>query len=318
MSDSPRVSIVLPTFRRPDFLLRAVRSVQAQTFGDWELLIVDDNDPSSRARLETEALVAQHLEDPRVRYLAHAENLGGSAARNTGIRAAAGELVAFLDDDDEWHPSKLERQVEVIDASPPDVAAVYCRVRTVEAGTGREALTPTGGGSPSVRQLLMQNSIGSTSCIVLRRQALCDVGLFDESLASRQDIDLYVRIAQRFTFAFVDAPLVTFHWHDKPSISTNLNGAINAHETFLDKYRSLIEPDPEVHHARLHELGKLLLRAERHREARRVLTRAWRLRPLAPGVAVRLAITFSLPRVVLGPAVRLRRFMTDKCRPGSR
>jgi hypothetical protein len=164
----------------------------------------------------------------------------------------------------------------------------------------------------------MRNSIGSTSCIVLRRQALCDVGLFDESLASRQDIDLYVRIAQRFTFAFVDAPLVTFHWHDKPSISTNLNGAINAHETFLDKYRSLIEPDPEVHHARLHELGKLLLRAERHREARRVLTRAWRLRPLAPGVAVRLAITFSLPRVVLGPAVRLRRFMTDKCRPGSR
>ncbi len=263
----------------------------------WELIIVDDNPPGSDARRDTEAVADRLTSDSRIRYLRHGENRGGGAARNTGIEAARSDVVAFLDDDDEWHPTKLDVQLAALDAAAPTVAAVYCRIVVIEAETGSERLWPTGTSIPTTRQLLIRNTIGSTSCIMCRRAALVEIGLFDETLPSRQDIDLYVRLSQRFTFVFVDAPLMTLHRHGEVSITSNYDGAVRAHERFFEKYRSLIEADAEVLHARLHDLGYVLFDAGRYEEARRVLVRAWRTRPTSRATIVRLALTFALPRV---------------------
>ena len=119
-SEPPRVSVVIPTHNRAEWLPRAVASVLAQTWTDFELLIVDDHSTD-----ETPALIARFA-DRRIRSFRHERNMGQSKALNTGIEHARGEYVAFLDDDDEWLPGKLAAQVALLDAAPPEVGLVYC------------------------------------------------------------------------------------------------------------------------------------------------------------------------------------------------
>lgn len=302
MIDHPRVTVVIPTYRRPDFLERAIASVTSQTLSSWELLVVDDNDPDSPERRDTEAIVQRFTSEPRLRYLRHEQNRGGGAARNTGIHAAKGPFIAFLDDDDEWHPEKLARQLAIIEDAPPKLVLVYCRVRVVVAVTGREHLSRTDGRSHSVRDLLVRNTIGTTSCVLCRTNALRDIGGFDEALPARQDQDLYLRLARRHEFGFVDAVLVTLYVHGRASISTDAANAIRAHELFAQKYRDLIEADPTTVKALLHQQGKYLIAAERFGEARAVLMRAWRSDPYDVEVFARLAQTFALPRGLLRTA----------------
>ncbi len=302
---APRVSIVLPTHRRPRHLARAIATVRAQTITDWELIVVDDNDPLHPERLHTEQALARHVGDPRIRFLRHDDNRGGSAARNTGIRAARGAWIAFLDDDDEWHASKLERQLELAADSTADVALVYCRIHERHVGTGRESVYRSEPDKCNVRDLFRRNHIGGTSCVMCRADALHAVGLFDEALASRQDIDLYVRLAGRYSFAFVDAALVTMNLHGDGRISTNLRSKVKGHTQFFEKHRERIEADPVALRARLNEMGRFLLASHDLLAARRVLIRAWSLE-VRDGVALkRLLLTFPTVRSVRYQARRV-------------
>ena len=104
----PKVSVVIPTYNRPEFLGAAISSVLNQTFQDWELLVVDDASEN-----DTEEVV-DGFGDHRLRWFRHEKRIGGSAARNTGIVNSVGAYVAFLDDDDEWLPDKLRLQVELL------------------------------------------------------------------------------------------------------------------------------------------------------------------------------------------------------------
>ena len=304
---SPRVSVVIPTFRRAGFLPRAIGSVQQQSIDDWELIIVDDNEPGSLERRESEEVLARYAFERRIRYVQHATNLGGGAARNTGIRAASSPFVAFLDDDDEWDHRKLEAQLAVIEQDQAqDVGLVYCRFTVVDGATGRVRLHRADGNSHSVRDLLMRNEIGTTSCVLCRVDALHDVGLFDESLPARQDVDLYIRLVRRYAVAFLNESLVTLHVHRRPRISTDLDASIRAHTLFVAKYRNQIDNDRDVARALHHELGRLLVAAQRYPEARAALLEAWRISPTKVDVIIRLAMTFSVPRAFVGPTKRVR------------
>ena len=116
---NPKVSVVVTTYNRAALLPRAIRSVLAQTYEDYELIIVDD------CSTDDTPDVIRTFVDSRIRVVRHAENTGQSAAINTGIRLARGEYIAFLDDDDEWVESKLLRQVRALDESDPRVGLVY-------------------------------------------------------------------------------------------------------------------------------------------------------------------------------------------------
>lgn len=306
MTTEPLVTVVLPTYRRPQFIERAIESVSAQTLSRWELIIVDDNEPGSDERHATEAIVDGFSAEARLRYVRHDRNRGGAAARNSAIRVATAPYIAFLDDDDTWHPMKLERQLERIEAVPSESVLVYCRMRVVDVTTGRAYVRETDGGSPSARDLLMWNSIGSTSAVLCRAEALRSIGAFDETLPARQDQDLYVRMAQDNAFTFVDEVLVTVHVHDGPRISTDFNAAVEAHERFYDKHRVRIEGDREAARVLRHQYGKHLVAAKRFREARWPLVRAWCARPIDVAPLLRLGMTFGLLRVLVGPAKRFR------------
>ena len=127
----PVVSVIIPTYQRPNYLKEAIESVISQTYSDWELLVVDDGSPIDNIRG-----VTQHFcdRDARVRYIRQA-HAGVCEARNTGIRFAQGKYVAFLDDDDRWTAEKLERQVAYMEGHP-EIGLVYARTQFYRKGDG--------------------------------------------------------------------------------------------------------------------------------------------------------------------------------------
>lgn len=186
----PTVSVVIPTCRRPVELAEAVDSVIAQTFSDWECLVVDasGDGPSS--------ISPRPSRDPRVSYVGDQRVRGrrsAAAARNAGVRAARGSLIAFLDDDDIWLPDKLERQVAVFEAEP-DVQLVFSHMERFgqRSGVWPDVSVPE---RLSFAELLGGNLIPTSACVV-RRAALDEVGLFDVGLAQCEDYELWLRVAR--------------------------------------------------------------------------------------------------------------------------
>ena len=205
----PRVSVIVPTHNRVGLLAEAVHSVLAQTFADFEVIIVDDGSTDRTADR------VAGIGDPRVQYH-YQVNAGPSRARNAGIALARGEFVAFLDDDDSWLPEKLERQMDVLTARP-HVDVVYCGFTFVGAEGEELAIDyhrPASRGSLYV-DLMFENVItGSASAALLRKSCFTDVGLFDDALLAWEDQDLWRRLALAGkVFLYLDEKLVRIRWH---------------------------------------------------------------------------------------------------------
>jgi glycosyltransferase involved in cell wall biosynthesis len=190
-SNCVAVSVVIPVYNCVEYTPAALESVFAQTFTDFEVVLVNDGSP------ETEML--ERLIDPyqgRICYVKQA-NRGPSAARNTGIRAANGKFVAFLDSDDRWPPEYLDAQIRLFDKNPSlDLVytdAVYFGDIPLARKTFMQSLTPP----VNFEELLVQGSQIAPSATVVRKQAIIDAGLFDEALRGAEDYDLCLRIAHR-------------------------------------------------------------------------------------------------------------------------
>lgn len=184
----PKVSVILPTYNRADMLLDAVRSVQAQTFNDWELIVVDDGSTDNTRE------VVRGLADERIRYIFQ-ENKKLPGARNTGIRNARGNLIAFLDSDDAYLPRKLEAQVAVMDARPElGLLAAGCIETDQELWPLRE-LRPW----ESQPSLSLPDWVKTcpfcTGSLLVRKLWLERADLFDEQMPYVEDWDLWLRLA---------------------------------------------------------------------------------------------------------------------------
>jgi glycosyltransferase involved in cell wall biosynthesis len=226
----PLVSVIIPTYNRARFLGGAIRSVFAQSFKDVEVIVVDDCGSD-----DTEAVI-KGLPKATIRYFRHGERRGGAAARNTGITESSGEFIAFLDDDDEWYPEKLARQMQIMLASPAEVGAVHTGYFIVDRGNGqiRGQMVPTERGD-LYEKLLAGNCIGGTSSMLMRRSCFEKIGLFDERLPSFQDYDLWLRAARKYHFECIREPMLKYFVHaDK--IWTNSHALIQGLELMLEKY----------------------------------------------------------------------------------
>jgi glycosyltransferase involved in cell wall biosynthesis len=205
---TPVMSVVIPTRDRPELLAAAIRSALGQTLSDIEVLVVDDASEGASAD------VVAGFQDARLRLLRHGVSQGASAARNTGIRASAGEYVAFLDDDDEWYPEKLEKQLRVFRRGGPELGVVYSSYTVQERPTGAILGRKVAWKRGFLREAILErNHVGSTSCAVVLRRAFDRVGLWDERLPSFQDYDLWIRLGREFAFDFVDEDLLTYSVH---------------------------------------------------------------------------------------------------------
>jgi glycosyltransferase involved in cell wall biosynthesis len=204
------ISIIIPTYNRARLLRETVESVFAQTYQDWELLVIDDGSTDgSRTYLEM-------LAHPRLRPVLLAHSGNPARVRNAGLRAARGSYVAFLDSDDLWHPEKLALQIEDMHAHP-ECGWSHTGLALVDE-RGQE-IPPVGGRRlPAARGWILEalitgRAIAATSAMLVRRQLLQRVGDFDESLPVCEDIDLFFRFAEASPATVVARPLVSCRRH---------------------------------------------------------------------------------------------------------
>jgi glycosyltransferase involved in cell wall biosynthesis len=227
---TPQVSVIIPSCNRAKLLPAAIRSVLDQTFQDFELIVVDD------ASGDETADVVWSFHDERIKFFRHEAQKGGAAARNTGIVNSQSDYIAFLDDDDEWFPEKLGRQVAALKESNPAVGAIYTGYDAVDISSGevKARKIPVHKGDLS-SLLLRSNCIGSTSSVLMRRKCFEDVGMFDESLPSFQDYDLWIRLSRVYQFDYVGECLLTYRLHSN-KIWTNPDAIRRGIEILLEKY----------------------------------------------------------------------------------
>ncbi len=203
----PRVSVHIPCYNSEKYISETIKSVLAQSFGDFELIIINDG---SRDRTEE---IVKSFQDSRIRYL-YQENRGLSAARNRAVSVSGGEFIAFLDHDDLWMPDKLEKQIAVFEKDT-DIALVYTNYYKLYPD-GKKALGLRGE-QPQGRvfeQLLRQYTVSLTTAMV-RRKALLELGdLFNEKLRIFEDYDVFMRIIFRHKVAYLRQPLTIYRIHD--------------------------------------------------------------------------------------------------------
>lgn len=222
---------MIPTYERPEFLPGAIETAVGQTYDDIEVIVVDDGSSESYA-----PDIVDDYPD-KVTCVQLSSNQGLSAARNAGIEAASGEYIAFLDDDDRWHRTKLAKQVREIErderiglvtcplaAFTPDLEIIHCE-RTVPSGDLSD-------------RMLISNVIGTPSRVLVRSDAIDDIGSFDESLPTKQDWDFYLRLCQEYLVGATDDILCFRRVHESMSSSAKAN--VRDNKAILDKHEQLI------------------------------------------------------------------------------
>ncbi len=220
MTDSdPLVSVIIPTHNRPQLLERAVESVLDQTYDNLELLVVDD---ASDERADLEATFDfGAIADYEYIYLE--ENRGGAGARNVGLDAATGEYIAFLDDDDEWLPEKIERQVDLFEDSSGDVGLVYTAVLQRDEKKDIEDVHFNSVPDEHLRDLILKQYIGTMSSVMIRSGVLERVDGLNEEFPCWHDWEFYFRIGRHFDFDAVSKPLVRQNVGVHNQLSDNFN-----------------------------------------------------------------------------------------------
>ena len=196
------VSIITATKNYARFLPEAIESILSQSVTDWELIVVDDGSNDDTANV-----IAPYLHDKRIRYL-RSDQLGQSRAKNLGIAMSQGKFIAFLDADDAWEPTKLEKQLPLF---RDEVGVVFARRSMIdETGT---SLPPRNESDPPrgrvLNELFVQNFVCFSSAIV-RRSLFDQIGRFDESLDLAIDYDLWLRAARHTSFDYINEPLVRY------------------------------------------------------------------------------------------------------------
>jgi len=242
--------VIIPTHNRANLVGRAIKSVLSQTFEDFELIVVDD------ASSDNTEEVVKRFQDSRIKYVRHQKNMGAPATRNTGIRMARGTYIGLLDDDDEWLPTKLEKQIAKFRDVSLKVGLIYCGLEVRrDDGHGIETVHyPVYRGDVRIR-LLLGTTIGSPTPLI-RSECFQKVGLFDESLKSCQDWDMWKRISEQYEFDFVPEILSITYLHED-QISSNFESLIPGRTRMVEKHMDEFRRHPDILLIHLKRLGKL-------------------------------------------------------------
>lgn len=191
------VSVVIPSYGGGEFLQKAVDSVLAQTYPYLEVIVVDDNGIGTENQARTAKKINRYQNNERFTYLCHDANKNGSAARNTGVRAAKGEFIALLDDDDIYLPDNLEKHMQAWESLSNEYALSYCSREMYCGEKFVEKNHVTKSGSLLYEILMHKVTIGSSS-LVIRKTVWDELGGFDESFRRHQDWEFTARVAAKY------------------------------------------------------------------------------------------------------------------------
>ena len=242
------VSVIITTHNRLTLLQRAINSVYSQTYKSIELIVVDD------ASTDDTPLFCQK-QSFRYVYISPKESKGGNYARNQGIRLAKGTYIAFLDDDDYWLPTKIEKQVELIKEKKNELVFCAKRFEFVEKSDIKYVdVFPKFINSGDLSNRILYTTVATTSDILVARNALFEVGLFDESLHFWQEYELMIRLAQRSPFYFVNEILCVYRIDvkDKQRLTNLYLPWQNAVRYIYQKHRKLYLRLSPIERVRVH------------------------------------------------------------------
>ncbi len=211
MNEEPLVSVVIPTYSRPIYLKRCIDSVLKQTYSNIEIIVVDDNNPDTREREETQSVMQEYADNPKVKYIKHEHNKNGSAARNTGWKSANGSYISFIDDDDEMKPNRVKRQIECLMGLDDSWGVCYTAYSVVKESGTIHTSTENRYGDCYVDALSRTFYVLGGSNLMLRKQVVDSVNGFDESFARNQDIEFLVRILEHNKIAYINEDLLIVH-----------------------------------------------------------------------------------------------------------
>ncbi|MBD2513109.1 glycosyltransferase [Nostoc muscorum FACHB-395] len=271
----PTVSVIIPTYQRGHLVSQAINSVLAQTYKDYEIIVINDGSQDNTPQVLAE------FSDRRITAI-HQANQGLSAARNAGIRSARGKYIAFLDDDDLWEPQKLEKQIPVLEANPR-IGLIYSDSLFF---SDKRGLLPgsynTAFPTPNLQVLwtLFRYNYIPVLTVVVRRDCLDKVGLFDETLRYCGDYDLWLRLIEKFPIYFLNQPLARYRRspnslsQDGEQVFTN---HLRAKEKVIDRNPEFLKfpmnfLDPCLYNIYL-GLANLHIQNHQIEQARRVLHR---------------------------------------------
>lgn len=271
---TPRISVIIPTLNRAILLRRTIVSVLKQTYQNLEIVVVDDCSTDNTGDLVKE------FKDRKINYIRHDYTRGGSATRNTGIRIAKGDYIAFLDSDDEWFPEKLEKQVNVLINSPAEIGLVYTRfIRAYNNKKVYNAFYWLNQKEGDVHNTLLDGNYITTSTTLIKKECFSKAGMFDESLPRLQDWECWLRLSKFYHFKCVHEPLVISH-QTSDSISTDSRALNEAIDLITKKHFEDFSKNKKSLSRIYCTLGILLCSNNEIKKGRNYLIKAIQLNPL--------------------------------------
>ena len=235
MNTNKLVSVVIPSYKRAHTVERAVNSVLNQTYKDIEILVVDDNikDDDYSIKLKT---IVESINDTRVRLVTQPKHINGAEARNAGVRASNGDYIAFLDDDDEWLPSKLEKQLALLQERK-DIGG--CSVLYNEYTGGKLVHSCPVYTEENLFQKIFRREVAVfTSTVLVKKSCLLEAGLFDVNLKRHQDIQLLLRFTDKFNLGVIPEYLVKLH-DDSAINRPNADAIVSVKKDFFESVSDL-------------------------------------------------------------------------------
>lgn len=224
MKSNPKISVIIPTYNREQMIKEAIESVLSQTYKDFEIIVVDDGSTDN-----TKKVLGPYKD--KIKYLRR-ENKGAAAARNTGIKHARGKYIGFLDSDDLWRPTKLEKQVEILDKYK-DISVVYSNFIKIDENNRIINTSDIKKYFPSgyiFREILLRKATCFlVQTLLMRKKCFEEIGYFDTELKKGHDRDMIVRLARKYRFYGIKRNLFMFRIH-------NLTSRLSAWNTKIIEY----------------------------------------------------------------------------------
>lgn len=243
--DQPLVSVIIPTYKRSDFLCTTIDSVLAQTYPNIEIIVVDDNGLGTTFQQATEKRLLPYIRMKQINYICHEVNKNGSAARNTGFRASHGEYINFLDDDDELLLEKIDKQVSILQNAELKYGAVYCNsIISIQSFTRRKKniRTKSLAYGNICREYLMNECPFNTSTILFRRSVIENLNGFDESFVRHQDYELMTRFFNNYEILPTGIePLVCYDLTKDRTNTPNPKMDFEIKEKFINEFSDSFE-----------------------------------------------------------------------------
>ena len=217
-----KVSVIIPTYKRSDTLLRAIKSVVGQTYKDIEILVVDDNEPGDEYSVAIAELI-NSLDYQNLHLVTQERHINGAAARNAGIRRAVGEYIAFLDDDDLWMPNKIEMQVDMLSKLDESYGGVSTRKIYYFNGK-QDHISEVWKENKNQNFDIMSKRLNVSTCtLLLRHDCLDKAGYFDEKLKRHQEVQLLSYFTSMYKIGFVNELLTIIDCSDVGNRPTSKN-----------------------------------------------------------------------------------------------